>query len=74
MLAMELAKNNIQTKLTLLSQRERQLRQEEITTEIVELAAGAEASRRGLEPRLGVVPSPKEQRSSGTLTGPGSIV
>ena len=74
MLAMESAKNNIQTKLTVLSRRERQLRQEEITTEIVELAAGAEASRRGLEPRLGTLPSPMEQRSCLTLSGPGSIV
>jgi F-type H+-transporting ATPase subunit gamma len=45
MMAMASAKTNIQTKLTELSQRERQLRQEEITTEIVELAAGAEASQ-----------------------------
>ncbi len=47
MLAMAAAKTNIETKLTGLSQRERQLRQEEITTEIVELAAGAEAFERG---------------------------
>jgi F-type H+-transporting ATPase subunit gamma len=45
MMAMASAKTNIQTKLAGLSQRERQLRQEEITTEIVELAAGAEASQ-----------------------------
>ena len=45
MMAMASAKSNIGTKLTALSQRERELRQEEITTEIVELAAGAEASR-----------------------------
>jgi F-type H+-transporting ATPase subunit gamma len=45
MMAMAAAKTNIETKLTGLSQRERQLRQEEITTEIVELAAGAEASQ-----------------------------
>ena len=44
MLAMASAKTNIESKLAVLSQRERQLRQEEITTEIVELAAGAEAS------------------------------
>jgi F-type H+-transporting ATPase subunit gamma len=44
MMAMTAAKTNIGTKLAGLSQRERQLRQEEITTEIVELAAGAEAS------------------------------
>jgi F-type H+-transporting ATPase subunit gamma len=42
MLAMVSAKTNIETKLAALTQRERQLRQEEITTEIVELAAGAE--------------------------------
>ncbi len=45
MLAMVAAKNNIETKLAMLQQRERQLRQEEITTEIVELAAGAEAAQ-----------------------------
>ncbi|MGP0092716.1 MAG: F0F1 ATP synthase subunit gamma [Xanthobacteraceae bacterium] len=45
MLAMASTKTNIEAKLAGLSQRERQLRQEEITTEIVELAAGAEASR-----------------------------
>jgi F-type H+-transporting ATPase subunit gamma len=43
MLAMTSAKTNIETKLAGLSQRERQLRQEEITTEIVELAAGTKA-------------------------------
>jgi len=43
MMAMASAKSNIETKLTALQQRERQLRQEEITTEIVELAAGTEA-------------------------------
>ena len=43
MLAMASAKTNIETKLAGLSQREHQLRQEEITTEIVELAAGAGA-------------------------------
>ncbi len=43
MLAMASAKTNIETKLVGLSLRERQLRQEEITTEIVELAAGADA-------------------------------
>jgi F-type H+-transporting ATPase subunit gamma len=43
MMAMASAKTNIQEKLSELSRRERQLRQEEITTEIVELAAGAEA-------------------------------
>ncbi|MGB8276860.1 MAG: F0F1 ATP synthase subunit gamma [Methylovirgula sp.] len=43
MMAMAAAKTNIQTKLSELSRRERQLRQEEITTEIIELAAGAEA-------------------------------
>jgi F-type H+-transporting ATPase subunit gamma len=45
MIAMVAAKNNTETKLAILLQRERQLRQEEITTEIVELAAGAEALR-----------------------------
>lgn len=45
MIAMVAAKNNTETKLAALLQRERQLRQEEITTEIVELAAGAEALR-----------------------------
>jgi F-type H+-transporting ATPase subunit gamma len=44
MIAMVAAKNNTETTLAALLQRERQLRQEEITTEIVELAAGAEAS------------------------------
>jgi len=43
MLAMAAAKTNIGSKLGRLSQRERHLRQEEITSEIVELAAGAEA-------------------------------
>jgi F-type H+-transporting ATPase subunit gamma len=41
--AMMAAKNNTEKKLAQLLQRERQLRQEAITTEIVELAAGAEA-------------------------------
>jgi F-type H+-transporting ATPase subunit gamma len=45
MIAMVAAKNNTETKLTGMLQRERQLRQEEITTEIIELAAGAEASQ-----------------------------
>jgi F-type H+-transporting ATPase subunit gamma len=43
MMAMASAKTNIETKLGTLLRRERQLRQEEITTEIVELTAGAEA-------------------------------
>lgn len=43
MLAMASAKTNIELKLSRLSQRERHLRQEQITSEIVELAAGAEA-------------------------------
>jgi len=47
MLAMAAAKTNIETKLAALAQRERQLRQEEITTEIVELAGGAAASQMG---------------------------
>jgi len=41
--AMMAARNNTDKKLAVLLQRERQLRQEEITTEIIELAAGAEA-------------------------------
>jgi F-type H+-transporting ATPase subunit gamma len=45
MIAMASAKTNIETRLTALSQRERQLRQDEITTEIMELAVGAEASQ-----------------------------
>ena len=45
MIAMLAAKTNIETKLAALSRRERQLRQQEITTEVVELAAGAEASQ-----------------------------
>ena len=45
MMAMASAKTNIETKLAALSPRERQLRQQETTTEIVELAAGAEASQ-----------------------------
>jgi F-type H+-transporting ATPase subunit gamma len=44
MIAMMAAKSNTERTLATLVQRERQLRQEEITTEIVELAAGAEAS------------------------------
>ena len=44
---MTAAKTNIGAKLVGLAQRERQLRQEEITTEIVELAAGAEVARQG---------------------------
>jgi len=47
MLAMASARSNVETKLTALALRERQLRQEEITTEVVELAAGAEALRAG---------------------------
>jgi F-type H+-transporting ATPase subunit gamma len=47
MLAMASAKTNIESKLAGLSQRESQLRQEEITTEIIELAAGALASQDG---------------------------
>lgn len=43
MMAMSAAKTNIEEKLVELSRRERQLRQEAITTEIIELAAGAEA-------------------------------
>jgi F-type H+-transporting ATPase subunit gamma len=43
--AMMAAKNNTEKRLAALLQRERQLRQQEITTEIVELAAGTEALR-----------------------------
>ena len=45
MMTMTAARHNIGTRLAALTQRERQLRQEEITNEIVELAAGAEALR-----------------------------
>jgi F-type H+-transporting ATPase subunit gamma len=45
MIAMLAARTNIETKLDALSSRERQLRQEEITTEVIELAAGAEAAK-----------------------------
>ena len=45
MMAMASAKTNIETKLAGLSQRERQVRQEEITTEVVELATGTQALR-----------------------------
>jgi F-type H+-transporting ATPase subunit gamma len=44
MLAMGSARTNIEGKLADLSQRERQLRQQEITAEILELATGAQAS------------------------------
>ncbi len=47
MIAMLAARNNIDGRLAALQRRERQLRQEEITTEVVELAAGAEASKAG---------------------------
>ena len=48
MVAMAAARTHIESKLGGLSQREHRLRQEEITTEIVELAAGAEVlSKRG---------------------------
>jgi F-type H+-transporting ATPase subunit gamma len=43
MRAMAAAKTSIETRLQGLTQRERQLRQDEITEEIIELAAGAEA-------------------------------
>ena len=45
MMTMTAARHNIGTRLVTLTQREQQLRQEEITSEIVELAAGAEALR-----------------------------
>jgi F-type H+-transporting ATPase subunit gamma len=47
MIAMLSARNNIDGRLAVLQRRERQLRQEEITTEVVELAAGAEALKDG---------------------------
>jgi F-type H+-transporting ATPase subunit gamma len=47
MIAMLSARNNIDGRLAALQRRERQLRQEEITTEVVELAAGAEALKDG---------------------------
>ncbi len=47
MMAMAAVRTNIESKLSGLSQREHQLRQEEITTEIVELAGGAEALNDG---------------------------
>ena len=43
MMTMTAARHNIGTRLATLTQREQQLRQEEITSEIIELAAGAEA-------------------------------
>jgi len=52
MMAMLAARTNIGTKLAALSQRERQLRQQEITTEVVELAAGAEAAKAGRQSRF----------------------
>ncbi|HEY7298181.1 MAG TPA: F0F1 ATP synthase subunit gamma [Xanthobacteraceae bacterium] len=45
------AKNNTEKKLAALLQRERQLRQEEITTEIIEFAAGAEVLQSSRSPR-----------------------
>lgn len=45
MVTMSAAKTNIAQKLSELSRQEQQVRQEEITTEIVELATGAEALR-----------------------------
>jgi F-type H+-transporting ATPase subunit gamma len=47
MIAMLAARNNIGSRLVALQQHERRLRQEEITTEVMELAAGAEASKGG---------------------------
>ncbi len=43
MMAMATAKDNIETRLGGLTQRERHVRQEEVTAEVVELAAGTEA-------------------------------
>jgi F-type H+-transporting ATPase subunit gamma len=45
MMTMTAARHNIGGRLAALTRREQQLRQEEITSEIVELAAGAEALR-----------------------------
>jgi F-type H+-transporting ATPase subunit gamma len=45
MVAMSSAKTNIETRLDDLLQRERQLRQEAVTDEVIELAAGTEAFR-----------------------------
>jgi F-type H+-transporting ATPase subunit gamma len=47
MTVMAAAKTNIETKLATLSERERALRQEQITAEVVELAAGTEALNTG---------------------------
>jgi len=44
MMAMASAKTNVENKLASLAMRERQLRQEEITTEVIELSAGADPS------------------------------
>jgi len=46
MMAMGAAKTNIDSRLERLSRREHQLRQDEITAEIIELAAGTEALKR----------------------------
>ena len=43
MMAMLSAETNLETKLVVLSQREHQSRQNEVTTEIIELPADAEA-------------------------------
>jgi len=45
--AMAAARSNIEDRLATLGVSEKQLRQQEITSEIVELAAGADAARRG---------------------------
>lgn len=45
MMTMTAARHNITSRLGALTQREQQLRQEEITNEIVELAAGTEVLR-----------------------------
>lgn len=45
MLAMTAARTNVETRLGELTRRERQLRQDEVTAEVVELAAGTEAMR-----------------------------
>jgi F-type H+-transporting ATPase subunit gamma len=48
MIAMRAAQSNTEAKLDALVRREQRLRQEGITTEIVELTAGAEAARSAL--------------------------
>ncbi len=47
MMMMAAAKNNIDARLDTLGRRERELRQQEITAEVIELTSGTEAHRRG---------------------------